>query len=158
MVDFPNSEDTAEDTPMNFKNKRLPGKMALWLAACALIIAADIPAQAETSKTSLKGPGVEQTQETGTSDKNADTATADITQAIVVDENGGFHVAVSYYKKQTDGTWSQASTAATAEPTTSRRAMERPLTELTVSPWPSAPKKTREAFFPITRFRKRISG
>ena len=72
---------------MNFKNKRLPGKMALWLAACALIIAADIPAQAETSKTSLKGPGVEQTQETGTSDKNADTATADITQAIVVDEN-----------------------------------------------------------------------
>lgn len=93
---------------MNFKNKRLPGKMALWLAACALIIAADIPAKAEISKTSLKGPGVEQTQETGTSDKNADTAAADITQAIVVDENGGFHVTVSYYKKQTDGTWTQS--------------------------------------------------
>ena len=78
---------------------RLPRKTAILLAASTLIIAAAVPVQADSLKDSKKGPGVSHSADNS-------SAAEDITQAIVVDENGAFRVTVSYYKKQADGTWS----------------------------------------------------
>lgn len=83
---------------------RLPQKTALWLAIITVGMAAIAPTQVKAAQGSHKGPGVQ-----GQDPIQATTqdSAQDVTQAIVVDENGGFHVTVSYYKKQTDNTWTR---------------------------------------------------
>lgn len=83
---------------------RLPQKTALWLAIITVGMAAIAPTQVKAAQGSHKGPGVQ-----GQDPIQATTQdpAQDVTQAIVVDENGGFHVTVSYYKKQTDNTWTR---------------------------------------------------
>lgn len=83
---------------------RLPKKTALWLAIITVGMAAIAPTQVKAAQGSHKGPGVQ-----GQDPIQATTqdSAQDVTQAIVVDENGGFYVTVSYYKKQADNTWTR---------------------------------------------------
>lgn len=83
---------------------RLPGKTALWLAIVTVGMAAIAPTQTNAASESQKGPGI---QNQDTAKATTQDSAQDVTQAIVVDENGGFHVTVSYYKKQTDNTWTR---------------------------------------------------
>lgn len=83
---------------------RLPGKTALWLAIVTVGMAVIGTTQTSAASESQKGPGVQNQDITQATTQDS---AQDVTQAIVVDENGGFHVTVSYYKKQADNTWTR---------------------------------------------------
>lgn len=78
---------------------RVRGKIVSWLTAGILCAAVSGQSQAAVSSSKNGGPGVRK-------ELKAETG-KEVDQAIVVDEDSGFKVTVSYYIKQADGTWNQ---------------------------------------------------
>lgn len=78
---------------------RIPRGAAVWLAVCTVCAAFPGQSRAAAAGTGEPGPGVRKEAEP--------VKQEEVNQAILVEENGGFRVTVSDYKKRTDGTWYQ---------------------------------------------------
>ena len=94
---------TLPETPSIFKK---PMTAAICLAAFLLLLAMPGQSQAAVARPETKGPGVP--KEVSSSNQEIQSESIEtIDQAIVVDGQEGFRATVTYYKKQSDGSWEQ---------------------------------------------------